>query len=471
GGIAVVSVEGATQAAFVPGRFITDNVLVAYELNHFLKLKTKGKHGFMSLKLDVSKVYDRVEWSFLERVLLRLGFHQRFVSLVMMCVTSISFSFLLNGEQFGFLKPERGLRQGDPLSPYLFLLCAEAFSGMIQKAERDGLIQGIAVSRTAPPICHLLFADYTLIYCQASADALHFAMWRRGCNETWREGGLGFRLLKEHNLAFLAKQAWRIAFNTGNSLHNVISRRYFPGSTFLEARLGSRPSYTWRSIWSARDLLAAGIRWKIGNGRCIPILGQPWLPRLKTFQLQQAPISLPSDGKVSTLMSPADEWNVALVRAAFCSDDADCILGVKLPGTDSRDELVWRYGSNGTFSVKSAYSLAVELNDEGACSQTGRSWNYIWNSKAIPKVMLFAWRCVHEAFPTSVNLRRKGISIADGCVHCSEEPKDTLHVLVFYCFAQLVWAVSGLPGDVVHCSTTNVEGWFRRTHGEWSRLE
>ncbi|KAL0355427.1 UNVERIFIED_CONTAM: hypothetical protein Sradi_3989600 [Sesamum radiatum] len=166
-----------------------------------------------------------------------------------------------------------------------------------------------------------------------------------------------------------------------------------------------------------------------------------------------------------------DGWNEALIRAEFCSDDAVCILDIKLPGADSRDELVWHYGSNGTFSVNSAYSLAVELNNDGACSQSGASWNYIWNSKAIPKVLLFGWRCVQEALPTSVNLSRKGIPIADGCVHCSATQEDILHVLVLCCFARLVWAVSGLPGDAVRCPTTSVEGWFRRTHGKLSRSE
>ncbi|KAL0448468.1 UNVERIFIED_CONTAM: putative mitochondrial protein [Sesamum latifolium] len=90
----------------------------------------------------------------------------------MTCVSLVSFSFLLNGEQFGFLRPERGLRQGDLLSPYLFLLCAEAFSGMIRKPEEVGSIRGIAVSCSTPPISHLLFADDTLIFSEASTEAL-----------------------------------------------------------------------------------------------------------------------------------------------------------------------------------------------------------------------------------------------------------------------------------------------------------
>ncbi|KAL0438957.1 UNVERIFIED_CONTAM: hypothetical protein Slati_2378700 [Sesamum latifolium] len=83
-----------SQSAFVPGHLITDSVLVAYELNHQLKLKNRGKKGCVSLKLDISKAYDRVEWSFLERALGRLGFHPHFMALIMSCVSTISFSFL-----------------------------------------------------------------------------------------------------------------------------------------------------------------------------------------------------------------------------------------------------------------------------------------------------------------------------------------------------------------------------------------
>ncbi|KAL0413189.1 UNVERIFIED_CONTAM: hypothetical protein Sradi_1520600 [Sesamum radiatum] len=113
-----------SQSAFVPRRLITDNIHVVYELNHYLSHKNWGNVGHVSLKLDISKAYNRVEWCFLERVLNKLGSHSRFVELIMTCVTTVSFSFLLNGEQFGFLRSKRCLRQGDPLLPYrFFALC------------------------------------------------------------------------------------------------------------------------------------------------------------------------------------------------------------------------------------------------------------------------------------------------------------------------------------------------------------
>lgn len=87
----------------------------------------------MALKLDVSKAYDRIEWCFLERVLSKLGFHSSFIDLIMLCITTVSYSFLLNGSKFGRLTPFRGIRQGDPLSPYLFICCVEAFIQMVER--------------------------------------------------------------------------------------------------------------------------------------------------------------------------------------------------------------------------------------------------------------------------------------------------------------------------------------------------
>jgi hypothetical protein len=151
------------QSAFVPGRMITDNVLLAYELTHYMQTKRSGRQSFAAVKLAMSKAYDRVEWSFLKKMMIKLGFHEQWVDIIIKCVTTVTYRINVNGELTDEIVPERGLRQGDPLSPYLFLLCAEAFSCLLHAAERRGELEGVKVCHDAPSINHLLFADDSLL--------------------------------------------------------------------------------------------------------------------------------------------------------------------------------------------------------------------------------------------------------------------------------------------------------------------
>lgn len=124
----------------------------------------------MAIKTDISKAYDRVEWKFLENILRKLEFHPICISWIMTCVTSVSYSVLINGAPFGEIKPTRGIRQGDTLSPYLFLLCAEALSQMIDQAQEGDKFQGMKLARRCPKVSHLLFADDSLFFCRANQN-------------------------------------------------------------------------------------------------------------------------------------------------------------------------------------------------------------------------------------------------------------------------------------------------------------
>lgn len=141
-------------------------------MNVFIKLelrKARRVGGLVALKMDISKAYDRVEWGFLESTMRRLGFSGKWIDLIMRCITTPSFSVLINGVAKGLIFPHRGLRQGCPLSPYLFILCVEVFSNLLLQAESKQLIHGLRFRRDLS-FTHLLFADDSLIFTKATTD-------------------------------------------------------------------------------------------------------------------------------------------------------------------------------------------------------------------------------------------------------------------------------------------------------------
>ena len=122
----------------------------------------------MALKLDMSKAYDRVEWDFLEAIMLKLGFARRWVEKMMTCARTVSYSILINGQTHGKIVPTRGIRQGDPLSPYFFILCAEGLSNLRRMAEQERRITGLPNTRGGKRINHLFFAYDSLLFCRAN---------------------------------------------------------------------------------------------------------------------------------------------------------------------------------------------------------------------------------------------------------------------------------------------------------------
>ena len=178
---------------------------MAFETMHSIDQRRKGKEAFMAIKLDISKAYNRVEWVYLEVMMKKMGFLEKWISLTMMCVTTVTYSVLINGEPKGRITPLRGLQQGDPISPYLFLLCAEGLTAMLKKEEAVGNIKGVAVCRGAPRISHLLFADDSIIFYRATVEEGSRVLKVLADYE----GDLGQKLNKEKTSLFFRKNMRR----------------------------------------------------------------------------------------------------------------------------------------------------------------------------------------------------------------------------------------------------------------------
>ena len=123
-----------------------------------MKTNKFGKIGFMTMKLDMSKAYDRVEWKFLLEIMDRMGFHFKWIGWILECISSVSFSIMVMVNWEGI---------GDPLSPYLFLLCLEGLNSLIQHVVAEGSIQGFSLCQSGLKISYLFFANDNLLFCCA----------------------------------------------------------------------------------------------------------------------------------------------------------------------------------------------------------------------------------------------------------------------------------------------------------------
>lgn len=130
-----------TQSMFIPGCLITDNIIISYEIMYYIKRKIRGKSEWTALKLDMSKVYDRVELGFLQALLTRMGFDTKLMSLFMVSVTSSRYRISHVIREFGYRIPEKGIRQGDPVSSYLFLVCMEGLSALVGKMRLNSYLK------------------------------------------------------------------------------------------------------------------------------------------------------------------------------------------------------------------------------------------------------------------------------------------------------------------------------------------
>ena len=155
------------QSAFIPNRWIAENQVIVQEMLHSFKSR-KTKPGLMAIKLDLQKAYDRVNWSFIQAVLLHLGFNQTVTSWIISCISSVSFEVLVNGGKTECFKPSRGLRQGDSLSSYLFILGQEILSRMLDSELRKKNLCGIKTSISGPTITHVMYADDIILFSKAS---------------------------------------------------------------------------------------------------------------------------------------------------------------------------------------------------------------------------------------------------------------------------------------------------------------
>ncbi|CAN0922514.1 Transposon TX1 uncharacterized 149 kDa protein [Linum grandiflorum] len=199
------------QCAFVSNRQILDAALIA---NEVIDVRQRsGKPGLV-IKLDIEKAYDHVNWVCLINSLRSFGFEEKWIGWIQNCVSSAHFSVLVNGEAAGYFKSSRGLRQGDSLSPFLFILVMEILSAILARVHDSGLVSGFFMDEVLEqgPVSHILYADDALLFCDASV-----AQWGR----------------------FLIRVCWRISWVVRSSTYRLLIWDSLLGQEDPRARSGN----------------------------------------------------------------------------------------------------------------------------------------------------------------------------------------------------------------------------------------
>ena len=276
---------------------------------------------------------------------------------------------------------------------------------------------------------------------------IHWKSWNV-LTQAKKDGGMGFRDLRNFNLAMLAKQGWRLLHEKESLVFRCFKAKYFPRGSFLEATDVPSSSFIWKSLLEAQHVLKKGCCWRVGDGSSIRVLHDKWIPNHPTNQILHPPLGAEEDWKVCELVDwETHGWDRGVIGRKFHREDADAICHIPLSRRSIPDLLVWLPNKNGVYSVKSSYYIARGLSRErdgmeesSGVRNKGLIWPRLWKLKLPSKIKVFVWRACQEILPTKGNLAHRRI-IQDGrCEACKQETKTVLHALWGCGVTRDVWA-------------------------------
>ncbi|KAL8095515.1 hypothetical protein AgCh_036809 [Apium graveolens] len=217
--------------------------------------------------------------------------------------------------------------------------------------------------------------------------------------------------------------------------------RYFPNSTFLDAKLGSNLSYMWRSILQSHESIKQGSRRRIGDGGSTDIWKVPWLPCVHNGYLTTVMYPELENVQVTNLMTPSKVgWDTDLLQYLFNNKDTELIKTIPISKNVQQDTWFWILEQSGLFTVKSCYHKLVGEQHWPQAS----FWHKLWSLELLGKVTNFIWRVCRNVIPTDIALASKRVQISTKCPWCMVKDEDIAHVLFGCSFAHGVWLKVGM---------------------------
>nr|GME00746.1 splicing factor 3B subunit 2 [Ipomoea batatas] len=490
---------GPEQSSFVPGRQITDNILVYQEVLHSMRTRNNGV-GHMVLKIDLEKAYDRLDWEFIRDTLTDIGMNEDWIRNIMSCVTSSKLWILRNGKQLDQVTPTRGIRQGDAISPYIFVLCMERLSHLIKEEVRKGNWKGIRLTRYGPSLTHLFFADDLVLFAEASQDQITVI---KQCLDVFSKAS-GQRVSLNKSQIFFSKN---IGSEEAQALTSLLESRLLPtwvfgkklieesedscgevrwrsGSDTLSA--GTREglsifepkkisSNAWRGVVLALPTVQKGICFEVRNGMTAHFWSDAWLQENPLCRFITSEEHAAVKGKVIRdywKNMEGWDWNA---MPNLPDDIRESMEIISLEGDVSRDVATWKGEASSTFSLKSAYNIttANEINMQAPV------WSTLWIIKVPNKMKLFMWTALHDKILGNAERKRRNLTMDGDCGTCHGKEETMAHILCDYSHAENVWTALVVRDQWRRWKQLNPRQWLTQNiidrkklekYEEWPRL-
>ncbi|XP_045831535.1 uncharacterized protein LOC123922923 [Trifolium pratense] len=496
--LVIGSVISESQTTFVKDRQILDGILIA---NEVVDEARKSKKELMLFKVDFEKAYDSVDWSYLDKVMESMLFPTLWRKWIKECVGTATASILVNGSPTDEFPLERGLRQGDPLSPFLFLLAAEGLNVLMEAMVARNLFVGYSLGEVGK-------IPFLYLGLPIGGDSRRLGFWKSvlerlknrlsgwksrflsfggrlvliksvltslpiflgGCEDfrktawvNWKTiclrkeyGGLGVRQLREFNVALLGKWCWRMLVDREGLWFRVLAARYGVERGRLRDG-GRRGSLWWREIVSIRDGVAeSGGGWfrenvvrKVGDGLDTLFWTDPWVDETPLCERFGRLFAL-SETKLLTVAEMfslgwgmdgmAWVWRRQL-RAWEEDMLRECqflLANISLQAHHS-DRWQWQPDPDTGYTVRGVYQL---LTARDSVTMDDAS-HLIWHPQIPLKVSIFAWRLLRDRLSTKTNLVIRGIisSSAQVCVAGCGEAESAHHLFISCSFFGSLWAL------------------------------
>ncbi|XP_019168818.1 PREDICTED: uncharacterized protein LOC109164726 [Ipomoea nil] len=490
---------GPFQSSFIPGRQISDNVIIYQEVLHTMR-ELRGNKKYMAIKLDLEKAYDRLSWDFIKDTLKQAGFNERWRDIIMTCVTTPRLAIIWNGDRLDPFRPERGIRQGDAMSPAIFVLCMERLSQLIISEVESLRWKRIKLAASGPTMSHLCFADDMVLFIEASLDQveivqnclakfctasgqkvsleksqIHFSKnmapalateieSKFGISETKDLGrylgvpsihervtcniyaGLLERIaarlegwkLRPCLRAFVPRLRRELEDSSGVKMSRpeVLTSKYGR----MEHAVGRRKtSNVWKGITMAKEFLDNGLTHLVRDGSATQFWMDKWIMPRPLYDQLQIPLSLPDlYATVNAYWDQDRGWKWEKLANTLPQEAMERIAGYRLTEDGVSDEWGWGPGHRGQFSVKPAYAFITNASVDAA----DKDWKKVWALRVPARVSMFLWLVKLGKILTNVERARRHLTSNEFCFQCAGKHEDLDHIFRDCTAARQIWSQS-----------------------------